>query len=161
MTTLHQHQAFQATRSSMLRAREAVSAYSTGLRQTQASMVTLLPPCYYFLPATYAFPAPDRGARATDNRFDLLDTLASSTVQATVFAPTNDAFEYAASACCRISAAYGLHSMRKTMTPLAACCSDFLEDFDLTRSQFINTPAFSRLVLQYHVIPSSALRVGF
>lgn len=60
----------------------------------------------------------------------LNDTLASSTVQATVCAPTNDALD------------------------------DFLENFDLTRSQFINTPAFSRLVLQYHVIPGSALRAS-
>lgn len=60
----------------------------------------------------------------------LNDTLASSTVQATVFAPTDNALD------------------------------DFLENFDLTRSQFINTPAFSRLVLQYHVIPSSALRAS-
>ncbi|KAK9818668.1 hypothetical protein WJX74_002447 [Apatococcus lobatus] len=60
----------------------------------------------------------------------LNDTLTSSTVQATVFAPTDDALD------------------------------DFLENFDLTRTQFINTPAFSRLVLQYHIVPSSALRAS-
>lgn len=45
---------------------------------------------------------------AADNLYDVLDTLASSTVQATVFAPTNDALEYALAACHCMSAAYGL-----------------------------------------------------